>query len=143
MNEMSAITIPTKVHDAFSGSKWDDAMTEDRRALQNNQTLELVPLPKGKKLVGCVWVLTIKHKATGTMDKYRTKLVARGFTQTYGIDYQETFAHVAKINTIRVLLSVVVNLEWPLQRYDVKKNFLYGDLCEEVYMSMPWVQCFW
>ena len=58
------------------------------------------------------------------------QLVAKGYTQTYGIDYIETFAHVAKINTVRVLLSLVVNLDWPLQQFDVKNVFLHGELSE-------------
>lgn len=85
-------------------------MTEDMRALEKNQILELILLPKRMKPVGCIWVFTIKYKPDGTVDKYKTRLVARGFTQTYGIDYQETFAHVAKINNILVLLLLVVNL---------------------------------
>ncbi|CAL8116695.1 unnamed protein product [Prunus armeniaca] len=64
-------------------------MTEDMRALEKNQILELIPLPKRKKPVRCIWVFTIKRKPDGMVDKYKTRLVARGFTQTYGIDYQE------------------------------------------------------
>ncbi|CAL2238479.1 unnamed protein product [Prunus armeniaca] len=64
-------------------------MTEDMRALEKNQILELIPLPKRKKPVRCIWVFTIKRKLDGMVDKYKTRLVARGFTQTYGIDYQE------------------------------------------------------
>lgn len=63
--------------------------------------------------------------------------MTKGYTQTYGIDYQETFAHVAKINTIRVLLSLAANLDWPLHQLDVKNAFLNGDLAEEVYMDLP------
>ncbi|RVW27193.1 Retrovirus-related Pol polyprotein from transposon RE1 [Vitis vinifera] len=92
---------------------------------------------QGKKVVGCKWVLTIKSKADGSVQRYKAKLVAKGFTQTYGIYYQETFASVTKINSIRVLLSLAVNSNWPLHQLDVKNVFLNGDLEEEVFMSSP------
>ena len=61
----------------------------------------------------------------------------KGYTQTYGIDYQENFSPIAKLNTVRVLLSLAVNLDWPLNQFDVKNAFLHGDLEEEVYMHIP------
>ena len=79
----------------------------------------------------------MKYKANGRIEQYKTRLVVKWYTQTYGIDYMETFALVAKINTIRVLLSLVVNLDWPLQQFDVKNAFLLGELFEEVYMDLP------
>ena len=69
------------------------------KALKKDNTWELVQLPKGKTTVGCKWVLTIKHKSNGTVERYKVHLVAKSFTQTYRIDYQETFAPIAKLNT--------------------------------------------
>ena len=69
--------------------------------------------------MGCKWVFSLKYKAGGTLDRHKTRLVAKGFTQTYGIDYSETFSPIAKLNTVRVLLSVVVNKDWPLYQMDV------------------------
>jgi hypothetical protein len=90
-----------------------------------------------KKIFGCKWVFTIKLKAYGFVEWYKAKLVAKGFTQTYRIDYEETFAAVAKMNSIRVLLSITTNMDWPLHQFDSKNAFLHGDLEEEVYMDIP------
>jgi len=83
-----------------------------------------------------VWVFTMKHKADGSVERYKARLVAKSFTQTYGIYYEETFAPIAKMNSIR-FLSFARNLDWPLQQLDVKNAFLHGDLEEEVYMQFP------
>ena len=73
----------------------------------------------------------MKCKSDGSIERYKARLVAKGFTRTYGIDYQETFGLVAKINSIRVLLSLAINFNWPLYQLDVKNVFLNGDLEEE------------
>jgi hypothetical protein len=106
-------------------------------ALQKNKTWALVALPKGKKIVGCKWIFSIKYKADGSIDRHRVRLVARGYTQTYEIDYQETFSPVARLNTVRVLLSLATNLDWSLHQLDVKNAFLHCDLEEEVYTDIP------
>jgi len=105
-------------------------MHEEMEALHKNKTWDLVKLPNGKKVVGCKWVFTIKHKADGSLKRYKARLVAKDFTQTYGIDYEETFASIAKMNSIRVLLSIVANLDWPLHQFDLKNAFVHGDLEE-------------
>ena len=98
---------------------------------------EVVDLPRDKKTVGCRWVYSLKCKSDGSLDRYIARLVARRYTQTYDIDHQETFAPVARINTIRILISLAVNLDWPLYQYDIKNAFLHGDLNEEIYMNIP------
>ena len=87
---------------------------EEMKALDSNNTWELVDRPKDKKVVGCKWVFTIKYKSNGSIVQNKARLVAQGYSQTYGIDYEETFALIEKLNSIRVLLSIAVNLDWEL-----------------------------
>jgi len=86
-------------------------------------------------IVGYCWVYTMKYRPDGSVDRYKVRLVAKGYIQTYGIDYFEMFSPVAWMNSIRVILSV--NLLWPMCQLDVKNAFLYGDVQEEVYMEQP------
>ncbi|PRQ19007.1 putative RNA-directed DNA polymerase [Rosa chinensis] len=137
VNQISTVSVPNRVQDALGDPKWRKAMEEEMEALQKNNTWKLVPPPQGKKAVGCRWMFTVKHNADGSVNRYKARLVVKGFTQTYGIDYDETFAHVVKMNTIRVLLSFAASLNWPLRQFDVKNAFLHGELAEEVYMSLP------
>lgn len=134
---ISTITIPSSIHEALIVPEWKAAIEEEVKALQKNGTWEITELPSGKTPIGCKWIFTVKTRADGNIDRYKARLVAKGFTQSYGIDYQETFAPVAKLNTIRVLLSLAANLDWPLHQLDVKNAFLNGNLEEEVYLEIP------
>ena len=122
--EISKLVIPRSIKEALDDQIWRFAVFEEMEALWKNDTWDVVKLPREKKIVGCKWVFVVKSKADGTVKRYKAILVAKGFTQTHGIDYQETFAPVTKINSIQVLLSLAVNANWPLYQLDVKNAFL-------------------
>ncbi|XP_070012383.1 uncharacterized mitochondrial protein AtMg00820-like [Nicotiana sylvestris] len=106
-----AIMQSTEAEPSSTDPKWKQAMIEEMKALSKNETWELVTSPPNKKLVGCKWAFTVKHKADVSIERFKARLAAKEFTQTYGVDYQETFALVAKMNTIRILLSCAANLD--------------------------------
>lgn len=103
--------VPNRIQKALIDPKWAKVIKKEMETLQKTKTCTFIPLPKGKKVVKCKWVFSVKHKADGSIDIYKARLVANGYTQTYGINYQETFSLVAKLNTVIVLLSLVVNLD--------------------------------
>ena len=112
-------------------------MKEELDTLSKNHTWDLVTLPPGKSVVGCKWIYKIKTRSDGSIERYKAHLVVKGFTQEHGIDYEETFAPVARISSVRTLLAVAVASKWDIFQMDVKNAFLNGDLSEEVYMQPP------
>nr|CAN77556.1 hypothetical protein VITISV_039374 [Vitis vinifera] len=89
VHKLSADGVPDTVSEAMNNLKWIQAIEEEMKALQKNDTWVLVPLPKGKKTVGCRWVFSVKHKADGSVERYKARLVAKGYTQTYGEVYMD------------------------------------------------------
>ncbi|PKI40395.1 hypothetical protein CRG98_039241 [Punica granatum] len=112
-------------------------MAEEIRALEDNGTWVVQSLPPGKKPFGCKWVFKIKRRANGIVERYKARLVAKGFTQIESVDFHETFAPVAKLVTVRCLLTIAIAKNWEMHQLDVNNAFLHGDLDEEVYMSLP------
>ena len=96
-----------------------------------------VPRLADANIITCKCIFTIKYHPNGTIAHHKARLVARGFTQAYGIDYTKTFSPVVCLNSVRVLLSLVVNQAWSLHQLDVSNAFLYGDLEEHVFMEQP------
>ncbi|CAA2992831.1 retrovirus-related Pol poly from transposon TNT 1-94 [Olea europaea subsp. europaea] len=116
---------------------WREAMANELRALKDNDTWDVVHCPGNVKAIGCKWVYSIKLWSDGTVDRYKARLVAFGNRQEYGIDYEETFAAVTKMTTVRTVISIVASQGWPLHQMDVKNVFLRGNLKGEVYMTLP------
>lgn len=112
-------------------------MTDELRALEVNGTWSIVSLPQGKYVIGCRWVYKAKFSADGSLQCYKARLAAKGYTQQEGIDYIETFSLVAKLVTVKILLALAAARGWFLLQLDVNNAFLHGDLSEEVYMSLP------
>jgi len=112
-------------------------MSDEIRALEINNTWKLVDLPEGKTPIGCKWVYKIKRRVDGNIERYKDRLVAKGYTQREGIDFIETYSPVAKLTTICMILVVAAVKDWHLEQLDVDTTFLDGDLTEEVYMEVP------
>ena len=112
-------------------------MKEELDVLHKTRTWDLVDLPSRKSAISCKWVYMIKTRSDGTVNRYKVRLVARGFTQEYGIDYKETFSPVARISSVMTLIVVSVAHKWPLFHMDVKNAFLNGELSNKVYMKLP------
>jgi hypothetical protein len=105
-------------------------MNEEYCSLMENDTWDLVPLPKGRKLVRCKWVYRTKYASDGSVEINKAQLVSKGLSQVEGIVYNETFAPIAKMNSIRLVLSLVASHKWEAHQMDVKSTFLHGHLQE-------------
>ncbi|MDV3146689.1 MAG: reverse transcriptase domain-containing protein, partial [Sweet potato little leaf phytoplasma] len=132
-----SLTEPTCFKDAVKYAEWRDAMDKEYQALVENNTWTLVPPSSSLTVVSCKWVYRLKLQPDGSIERYKARLVARGFDQTHGIDYFETFSPVIKPATIRIVLSLAVRFHWVIRQLDVHNAFLNGDLHEDVYMNQP------
>ena len=136
-NEPSSYAEATHPDNPHS-SKWIEAINAELNSLKEHDTWTIVPRPpKGTLVVSCKWVWRIKTKADGSVERYKARLVARGFTQTHGVDFNETFAPVTRLDTLRLLTAMAVQNNWEFCQIDVKTAYLNGDLEEDVYMEVP------
>ncbi|CAL2255656.1 unnamed protein product [Prunus armeniaca] len=128
---------PISYEEAAKSKIWRQAMDAEIQAIERNDTWELTELPPRGKTIGVKWVFRTKLNENGKVDKYKARLVAKGYSQQYGVDYAEVFAHVALLDTIRVVLSLAAQKTWMVYQLDVKSAFLHGELNEEVFVAQP------
>ncbi|RVW24034.1 Retrovirus-related Pol polyprotein from transposon TNT 1-94 [Vitis vinifera] len=131
---------PTSYDQAINSENstlWLYAMEEELKSMKDNEVWDLVELPKGIKTIGCKWIFKTKHDSKGNVERYKVRLVAKGYTQKEGIDYKETFSPISKKDSLRIVMALVAHFDLELHQMDVKTAFLNGDLHEEVYMDPP------
>ena len=112
-------------------------MTKEYQSILKNDVWKIVPRPKGKSIVSSKWIFKIKHAADGSIEKYKARFVARGFSQKEGIDYEENFALIARYTSVRAVLAIAASKGWKVHQMDVKTTFLNGKITEEVYEEQP------
>ena len=133
-------TEPTSVKEVMNSpnkEKWEDAMKDELKSLQKNDVWELVKLPNGRKTVGSKWVFKEKIGDDGSIERYKVRLVAQGYSQQRGLDYDETFSPVVRTESVRALIALAAKNNMILHQLDVTTAFLNGTLDEEIYMKQP------
>ena len=116
---------------------WKEAINSEVESILSNHTWKLVHLPPGNKPLQCKWILKRKMKADGAIDKYKARLVVKGYKQREGLDYFDTYSHVTRITSIRMLIAIAAVYKLEIHQMDVKTAFLNGDLEEEIYLEQP------
>ena len=122
---------------SLEGSWWKEAIKSEIDSILQNHTWELVDLPPGSKPLGYKWIFKRKMKTDGTIDKYKARLVIKGYKQKEGLDYFDTYSPVTRITFIRMVLAIAALRNLEIHQMDVKTAFLNGDLDEEIYMEQP------
>ncbi|GKC90042.1 retrotransposon protein, putative, ty1-copia subclass [Tanacetum coccineum] len=138
--ELGDLDEPPNYKDALEDPesyKWLEAMNTKMQSMKDNQVWVLVELPPNGRTVGSKWIFKKKTDLDGNVHIFKARLVAKGYTQTYRVDYEETFSPVADIRAIRILLAIAAFYDYEIWQIDVKTAFLNGHLSEDVYMVQP------
>lgn len=112
-------------------------MKEELTIIEKKKTWELVKRPEGRKVIGVKWVFRTKLNANGSINKHKAKLVVKGYAQIFRVDFSDTFAPIARLDTIGFLLAIAAQKSWKVFLLDVKSAFLNGFLEEEIYIEQP------
>ncbi|GMF41455.1 unnamed protein product [Phytophthora fragariaefolia] len=117
--------------------EWRHAAQAECQCLIDNDTGKLAPQPRGRSVLGCLWVFVVKYDANGHIDRFKARLIITGFLQRYGIDYDEIFSPVIRMEVLRLLLTIPALLDYEIHQIDVKNAFLNGFIDIEIYMRQP------
>ena len=131
---------PVTVDDALlspNKQRWKNAMDKEMQSIHENDVWSLVPLPSNRKAIGCKWVFKKKIGSDGSIERYKAQLVAQGYAQQRGLDYDETFCPIVGFESLRSVISIAVQHDMHLHQVDFTAAFLNRDLSEEVYMKQP------
>ena len=126
---------PTKVKAALQDENWVKAMNDELLLFQRNDVWTLVPRPEGEHIIGTKWIFRNKIDEEGNVIHSKARLMAQGYSQMEGVDYDETFAPIAHMESIKILLALACHLKFKLYQMDVKTTFLNGFLKEDVYVA--------
>jgi hypothetical protein len=127
MNNISDVK-PSSFEEIDKLQVWKDSMLEEYRSIIKNNVWDIVSSTKDKSMVSSKWIYKIKHLAYGSVEKFKARFVARGFTQKEGIDYEDTFAPIARYSSILTIIALTFILRWKLHQMDVKIAFLNGKI---------------
>ena len=116
---------------------WEEAIVKELESHQVNHTWSITRAPTKANIVGCCWVFKVKRKGDGTINKYKARFVAQGFSQKHGINYEETFAPVVKLKTLQMLMILALQLGITIYQMDVETAYLNGDIDANIYMRLP------
>jgi hypothetical protein len=128
---------PKNINEASKDVNWLKSMYEELDQIEKNDTWELIPRPTDKNVIGSKWVYKNKINEKGNIVRNKARLVCKGYAQTKGLDFDETFAPVEILEVSRTFLSYACHKQSKVYQMDVKSSFLNGDLKEEVYMEQP------
>jgi hypothetical protein len=121
--------------EATDATNWQLAVESEMNSIRANKTWDLVELPRNRKALPCKWVYRLKQVSNSSGLKYKARIVAKGFRQEYGVDFDEVLSPIVKMTTLRFLFGVVALKDLELLQLDVKTTFFHGDLDEEIYME--------
>ena len=129
------VTQPSSFKEEVQQPNWVDAMVAEYDSIVKNSAWEIVPRLVNKPTVGWIWIYKVKHVPDSSVEKYKAKFLAQGFSQIEGIYYDKTFSHVSRYSSIRSILALSTLMSWRIHQTDVKILFLNGIIEEEVYIE--------